>query len=62
MKIKVERTLSGFRLTFPRGAREFISYREDQGTFWTRVYASEALDIACRLYGARRASTRFIHH
>lgn len=61
MKVRVEHCWGGnrsyFRLTLPNGERELL-----RGDTWTRKIASEALDIAERLYGANRNSVRFIHH
>ena len=61
MTVRVERCWSGgnkfsFRLTFPEGKREHIV-----GYQWSRRVASEALDIAQHLYGARRQNVRFKH-
>ncbi len=61
MRIQIDRTLTGFRLTFPCGAREFIRYDDALGQWWARGYARIALDIACNLYGANRKYVRFNH-
>ena len=61
MRIEIDRTLTGFRLTFPKGEREFIRYEDALGQWWNRQYATIALDIACNLYGANRKAVRFNH-
>lgn len=61
MKVAIDRTLTGFRLTLPNGAREFIRYHENLGNWWCRAYARQALDILENLYGATRRNVRFEH-
>jgi hypothetical protein len=55
MRIKVERTLQGFRLTDKYGNREYLSGRD-----WTRKLASQALDVYEYVYGYRRKTIRFL--
>lgn len=60
MKIKVERCWGNkFRLTTPTGEREFISHEE--GDWWSRKYATEALNLFERVYGYKRQNIRFEH-
>lgn len=60
MKITVERcTGNKFRLTTPCGSREFISH--DEGDWWDRSYATQALNLFENVYGFKRSSIRFEH-
>jgi hypothetical protein len=61
MKVSVERTLTGFSLTMPCGARESIRYDDAQGNWWCRYYAAQALNMISNLYRVRRRSIRFDH-
>ena len=56
MTIKVEKTLSGLRLTTPKGEREFINDDE-----WSRKTAIEALNIFEHVYHFNRRNIRFKH-
>lgn len=60
MKITVERCRGNtFRLTTPCGKREFIKH--DEGDWWSRSYATIALNLFERVYGFKRSSIRFVH-
>lgn len=57
MKIRVERCFGGkFRLTTPKGEREFI-----RAESWTRAVATEALNLYQYNYHLKRSSIRFVH-
>lgn len=61
MKVKVERCINYFRLTWKTNDwenREIISYHDDDAG-WNRRYASEALDLLENVYGLCRANIRF---
>jgi hypothetical protein len=60
MKIRVERTLTNFRLTLPNGARESVSYHGGD-SWWCKSYATQALDMLVNLYGLNRSKIRFEH-
>ena len=58
MKIIVERCMGNtFRLTTPCGKREFIKHEE--GDWWSRKHATQALNLFESVYGFKRRNIRF---
>lgn len=59
VRVTVERTTIGFRLTMPCGSREYV--KNPDNDWWDRGFATTALDILENLYDVTRRNVRFEH-